>query len=158
LRLPDERRQDEFRGLESNPHVFALNAGVDDCRVEMDKLGDLPHITALPPRFSAGRPSPRRAMSASRPIGDLGALDPKPASNGLGKLRPATDPAVHVARDDLRNGSRQWLTGRQRFHQGVRMVDLTLPDHRRLTFGPVVHRHRAHTKRAHVSAQCHRFK
>jgi hypothetical protein len=38
------------------------------------------------------------------------------------------------------------------------MVDLTLLGRRRLTFGHVVHRHRARTTRAHASAQWHRFK
>jgi hypothetical protein len=37
------------------------------------------------------------------------------------------------------------------------MVDLTLLDHLRLTFGHVVHRHRAHTKRAHSTARWHRW-
>jgi hypothetical protein len=36
LRSPDERLQDKFRDLESNPHVFVLNTGIDDCHVEMD--------------------------------------------------------------------------------------------------------------------------
>jgi hypothetical protein len=46
--------------------------------------------------------------------------------------------------------------GESDFTEGVRMVDLTLLDHLRLTFGHVVHRHRAHTKRAHATARWHR--